>query len=796
MRILEPRSGFLACLGIIMVLAACDNTDPAERAAGADLDVQFTLAPGELKLWPGDTARISAPLTGGNGKQLNPRSLRWVSTSTASATVNADGLVTGVAPGRALIVASSGKNSDTTQVTVVEGTRLIISPAAPVLNWIGAAARMTAALKDADGRTTGTAVRWKSLDPGVIQIDSMGNVKARAVGSALIVATAVCCGQADTTQARVQQVAASVEVQPGSATMQAGATLQLLGAVRDSGSVLVSGATLTWRSDDDRIAAVSATGQITAVSPGTVAVRGTSGTQSGVTQLTVAPAASSAAGEIPLALHRLDGRSGIVRVSNGILLAPGQLRPEQVGSVSVSVGGAEVSAYVEPLDGRHRDGSVVSVLIQFDADPAVQRNAALRIGTPPARTRLAKRTIDFRPGATLSNVSQSGFPAAVAVPPVQHMVAAFQLFGPTVSVADARAMGGAFRTFEDDFAYWGGAKCDDFQAYLDAGAARDRIMGSNYYDRGYHTMAWFARSGDVKWLRCGAMYTFAYRFHYYEHNNYAISQERLWLSEGLALHYWLTGDPESRNAVLRLADHAWGGGSSWNVTRLRQCNYKGEARPVARALSAMTWAYRLGAEEYLHATRNYTDLIAKGGTEGNQWGTDPADHRFGAWLYRHPDFPTGAGCSVEYVSNFMNAMILDALITVYDHVHADSRIPGIVGRNLDYLRKTQWRGVEGNGLQLANGEPSPSFNYYDVSLVGSGGPSATVDLNGFYVHVFAWYARNFGGAHYANIAEQTFVTLSKNPKDGRSGPWLRVRGSDKQMNETYQKAWQYPALAR
>jgi uncharacterized protein YjdB len=796
MRILEPRSGFLACLGIIMVLAACDNTDPAERAAGADLDVQFTLAPGELKLWPGDTARINAPLTGGNGKQLNPRSLRWVSSSPTSATVNADGMVTGIAPGRALIVASSGKISDTTHVTVVEGTRLIISPAAPVLNWIGASERMTATLHEPDGRTSGTAVRWRSLDPGVIEIDSMGNAKARATGSSLIVATAISSGQADTTQAHVQQVVASVHVEPASATVTAGGTLQLLGAARDSGSALVGGASLTWRSDDARIATVSETGTVKALAAGTVAIRATSGTQGGVMHLSVTPATAVTAGELPLTLHRLAGGTGSVRVSNGILLTPGQLRPEQVGAVSVTVGGSEVSAYVEALEGRHRDGSVVSVLVQFDADPAVQRNAALRIGTAPTRPRLAKRTVDFRPGATLSNVTQHGYPAAVAVPSVDHMVAAFQIFGPTVSVADARAMGGAFNAFEDDFAYWGGAKCDDFQAYLNEGSARDRIMGSNYYDRGYHTMAWFARSGDVKWLRCGAMYTFAYRFHYYEANNYAISQERLWLSEGLALHYWLTGDPESRNAVMQLADRAWGNGSSWNVTRLRQCNYKGEARPVARALSAMTWAYRLGAEEYLHATRSYTDLIARGGTEGNQWGTDPANYRYGAWIYQHPDYPTGAGCSVEYVSNFMNAMILDALITVYEHVHADSRIPGIVGRNLDYLRKTQWRGVEGNGLQLTNGEPSPSFNYYDVSLAGSGGPNATVDLNGFYVHVFAWYARHFGGAPYANIAEQAFVTLSKNPKDGKSGPWIRVRGSDKQMNETYQKAWQYPALVR
>jgi hypothetical protein len=166
---------------------------------------------------------------------------------------------------------------------------------------------------------------------------------------------------------------------------------------------------------------------------------------------------------------------------------------------------------------------------------------------------------------------------------------------------------------------------------------------------------------------------------------------------------------------------------------------------------------------------------------------DPTDARFGAWTYRHQLFPTAAPGTVTYVSNFMQALMLDALITIHDHVIPDPRIPEMVKRNLDYLRATGWRGPEGNGLQITNAEPSPSFNYYDVELQGSGGPNATVDLNGLYVNIFAWYGRRTNDASYTAIAEQAFATLARTPKDGRAGPFI---SGDKQFNETYFKAWQ------
>jgi hypothetical protein len=608
--------------------------------------------------------------------------------------------------------------------------------------------------------------------------------------AALLILTLAACRDGD--PLALDEIVTAIAIDPPSYSLRTGSSSQFTALAAVAGGKVYSHLQFTWNSDNERVARVSPSGRVTAVSPGTARITASRGRVRGTAVLTV-PAHLDGWGsnELPLTLHRLNAGSGTVRVSTGIMLVPGQLRETDVGLVVVSVGGIEVPAHVEPLHGRHRDGSVISLLVQFDADPSSQRTAGLRFGAAPSKPRLAKQPIDFRPGADIrTNVERRGYPAAVAVPPVEHMVAAFQLFGPTVSVADTRAAGAVFTAFEDDFALWSDRKFDDLQGQLNAGNPHDRIIGVNYYDRGYHHFAWYARSGDPEYLRRGGVYTFNNRFHYFERHNYAISEFR-WILDGLAAHYWLTGDEESRNGVNQFARRAYGNnGDSWNWTRMRPCNYKGEGRPVARALTAMAWASRLGWSDadWGDAARSYADLIIN----SEQWAREP-DHRHGAWVYTHPDFPTGAGCSVEYVANFMNAMMLDALITVYDHVYPDPRIPGVVQRTLDYLRGSQWRGREGNGLQIEGGEGSPSFNYYDVELRGSGGPSRAVDLNGFYVHIFGWYGHHFGGAEYTHIANEAFATLSRNPKDGRSAPWLT---GDKQFNETYQKAWQHVGYFR
>jgi uncharacterized protein YjdB len=768
MNTIKRRLGFLGLLAFLG--AGCSDAGVVGESGAA----QFSLDPQGLTLAIGETATIT-PASKSNGRTVNPRSLKWVSTNASAATVTSDGVVRGMGLGQAMVVASSGNLADTTRVTVVApGPRLEISPDSLILGSIGAKQKMGAVIRDG-ATVTPTQVTWRSLNSDVIQIDSMGNATARAFGATMIIATSVCCGQADTAHARVQQLASNVIVEPSIATVPMGGTIQLLTTVTDGTSGVMASSTVTWASDNQSIARVSTTGLVTPVAPGTAVIRATSGGTSGTSSVTVTPAVATTPGEIPLSLHRLVPGTGPVRVSTGILLQPGQLRDGGIGTVAVLVGSTEVSAYVEALQGRHKDGSLVSVLVQFDADPATQKNATLKLGTTPSRPRLAKQAVDFRPGATISNVTAAGYPAAVALPPTAHMASAFRIFGPTVTSAEASAMGGAYAAFESDFASWSTTRWDSYQRNVSSQGV-DAVIMANYYDRGLHHLAWLHRTGDPRYFQRGAAYVFNNRFHYYERNNYA-SQPHLWMPEGLVAHYWLTGDEESRRGVRELARQAYGTGSSPWWTRWRYSDYPGESRPVARTISVISWTHRLGYTDldWAAVARQAVDKLLQAETHI----TSSSDYRYGAWAFRHPDYdPT-----VTYVSNFMQAMVLDALITLHDQIHADARIPGMVQRTLDYLRKSQYR---------AN-DVAPSFNYYDVGVKGSGGPDASVDLNGFYVHVFAWYGRHSGRAEYMDIADQLFRTLSANPKDGKVAPWL---SGDKQFNETYAKAWQYAGYRR
>jgi hypothetical protein len=767
----HPRMS-LYLIGLLL-FAACSEQDagnlPLDMAAP---NQQVTPSQRTLRLKVNESAALTV-----NSTQIkNPKSVKWASSRPSIASVRSDGLVTGVDDGEALIIASSGNLRDTTWVTVFEDApatashSVQIAPEVVVLEWIGSKAILSAVVRDGAGNILAAPqLLWHSLNPSVAEVDAMGAVIAKTVGTALIAVTVACCDAADTIGVHVFQRITAVKIQAPVSSVQRGDSVQLTAVATDHGGTGVPNAGFLWTTSNAAVAIVSPTGMVKSQMAGDVYIRAESGSQRDSTRIiivepppppTVIPPSAST---LELSLHRLDGGSGTVRVSNGVMLLPGQLQPSGVGNVSVSVGGEEVPAYVEALHGRHKDGSVVSVLIQFDANPTQQPNAALHLNMAPTKTRLAKQVVDFRPGATTSNVRASGYPAAIAVAPVDHSVSAFAVFGPTVSVNEAKSMGGAFLAYENDFVQWSKAKWDGYNTFT---------LSSNYYDRGLHHLAWFARSGDPEYLRRGASYTFNYRYHYYEANNYGIGGPHRWFPEGLAAHYWLTGDEESRNAVRGLGTTAYRGGSaSWWV-KWAHNEHAGEIRPIARTIQMVLWMHRLGYADgnYEGALREAVDRLLT----IEQYNTDPNHYRFGAWSF----WKTSVGDGTEYVSNFMNAMLASVLIDIYEHVDADPRIPGMVQRNLDYLRRTQW----------LTAHSSPSFNYYDVAVSGSGGPGPTVDLNGFYVHVFAWYANRFGGAEYADIAQQTFLTLSRNPKDGKTAPWL---SGDKQFNETYAKAWQF-----
>src|SRR5690606_844533 len=141
----------------------------------------------------------------------------------------------------------------------------------------------------------------------------------------------LAAGVGDTSAVTVRQVPASIEIAPASVSLTAGATAQLNATVRDAGGSTIAAPEVNWHSSNGTVAAVSSSGMLSGVSAGTAVVTAVSGTVGSQAAISVSGAPTTGSSStIPLALHRLDGGTGTVRVSNGILLRPGQLRDTQI----------------------------------------------------------------------------------------------------------------------------------------------------------------------------------------------------------------------------------------------------------------------------------------------------------------------------------------------------------------------------------------------------------------------------------------------------------------------------------
>jgi hypothetical protein len=312
----------LSIAGVLLSSVSCDaGTFLVDPLAAPDQQV-FALSPTEMTLGVGESARITPTLVRSNGDPVNPRSLKWASTDPSRATVTNDGVVTGVAQGHALIVASSGNLADTTRLRIVEQREaragVKISPDTVVLQWLNATATLTAEVRDDAGTLVAQpGLTWRSLNPEIAQANDMGVVTAKGVGMALIVATAACCDRADTAYARVHQVVDEVVIEEEIVSLSEGGSALLRPIALDRGGSRVEDAKFQFKSADESIVSVSQDGQLTSQSDGTTTVTATSEGHSDHVSVTVsgtnsAPGGTSAAypnqpaGFVKITEHRGD----------------------------------------------------------------------------------------------------------------------------------------------------------------------------------------------------------------------------------------------------------------------------------------------------------------------------------------------------------------------------------------------------------------------------------------------------------------------------------------------------------
>ena len=247
--------------------------------------------PEEVVVEPGDALRFVAVARDRNGNEIPDVAVSWASLAPAVVSIDESGLATAHKDGEAKIVASAGDIADTVTVVVrqeVVVARVEITPRRDTLDAIGSTLQLKATAYTPDGSVvSGVQIEWTALNSNIATVDTMGRVTAKAVGTALIVATAVCCGEADTAGIDVRQVVASLSLDRDTGTVGIGETLKLTATAADANGNPIAEAKIAWSSSDEAIAEVDETGLVRGVGPGVATITAESGSKRAEAHITV-----------------------------------------------------------------------------------------------------------------------------------------------------------------------------------------------------------------------------------------------------------------------------------------------------------------------------------------------------------------------------------------------------------------------------------------------------------------------------------------------------------------------------
>jgi len=186
--------------GAATITATCagkSGTAAITVTAAPPVVTTVTVAPSSASIVAGNNTTLQATVKDANGNVMTGQTITWSTSNTSVATVNASGVVTGIAAGAATITATCAGKSGTAAITVTAAppvvTTVTVAPPGASIN-VGATVTLTATVKDAQGNVmTGQTITWSSSNTAIATVSSSGVVTGVAPGSATV--TATCSGK-------------------------------------------------------------------------------------------------------------------------------------------------------------------------------------------------------------------------------------------------------------------------------------------------------------------------------------------------------------------------------------------------------------------------------------------------------------------------------------------------------------------------------------------------------------------------------------------------------------------------
>ena len=186
---MRPRAILISLAGVVLLLTGCENPVDGGGNGGSDTVsvTGVTLTETSLAIVVGDTADLTETVAPENASD---KTVSWSSSDSAVATVDTDGVVTGVAEGSATITVTTNDGGHTAEatVTVTESvTGVSLDQSEVDFQLTGKTAALTATVSPANAPDT--SVTWSSSDESVATVASDGTVTSVGSGTATITVT-------------------------------------------------------------------------------------------------------------------------------------------------------------------------------------------------------------------------------------------------------------------------------------------------------------------------------------------------------------------------------------------------------------------------------------------------------------------------------------------------------------------------------------------------------------------------------------------------------------------------------
>ncbi len=289
-------NGVVTAIALGEAVITATTTDGSNLSATCKVTVVPTLAETitldktEISLEATETATLVATVL---PELTTDKSVTWISSNEAVATVDANGVVTAIAVGEATIIATTtdGSNlSATCKVTVVATLAETITLDKTEIS-IEATETATLVATVLPELTTNKSVEWTSSNEAVATVDANGVVIAIALGEAVITATTTDGTNLSATckVTVVPTLAETITLDKTEISLEATETATLVATVLPE---TTSNKSVEWKSSNDAVATVNNNGEVTAIAVGDAIITAitTDGTNlSASCQVTVVP---------------------------------------------------------------------------------------------------------------------------------------------------------------------------------------------------------------------------------------------------------------------------------------------------------------------------------------------------------------------------------------------------------------------------------------------------------------------------------------------------------------------------